>query len=48
VVEGELVGADAAQVALLACVGVTVFDDADGAALRTLETVHTSLNTRHA
>jgi hypothetical protein len=44
----ELVATDAAEVALLARMGVTVFDDADGAALRTLQTVHASLNTRHA
>ena len=47
-VEGELVGTDPAQVTLLPRVRVTVFNDADGAALRTLQTVHGSLNTRQA
>ncbi len=43
----ELVATDAAQIPLLYGVSITVLDDADGAALRTLQTVHASLHTRH-
>jgi len=43
-VERELVLADTAQVTLLAGVGMAVFDDADGAAMRTRKLVHGSLN----
>jgi len=48
VVEGELMPTNAAEIALLSCMGMTVFDDADGAAPRALQTVHTSFNTRRA
>ncbi|MFC4428055.1 hypothetical protein, partial [Deinococcus navajonensis] len=44
----ELVTTDAAQIALLPRMGLAVFDDADGAVLRTLQTVDALLNTRHA
>ncbi len=47
-VQGELEGADPTQITLLASVRVAVFDDIDAPALRTLQTVHDSLNTRHA
>ena len=44
----ELVTTGTAQVSLLPGMGVTVFDDTDGAALRTLQIVHALLNPRHA
>lgn len=44
----ELVATDAADGALLPCGGIAVFDGADGATLRPYQSVHVSLNPRHA
>lgn len=47
-IERELKGAGSAEEALLAGVGMAVFDDGDGSAARARHSVHASLNTRHA
>ena len=46
--ESELVPTRAAEVALLAGVGVAVFDDGNGGAAGARRGVHTPLNARHA
>ena len=48
VVEGELMTTDPAQVSLFASMGVAVFDDADGSAVRTVKLIHDSLNHCHS
>ena len=47
-VQGELVAADPAKITLLAGMGMAVFDDTDGTAMRTVEFVYGSFNRYHA